>query len=153
MSLTWSHPSSFSLSKWASVSRSICFESSLATQIKCNQCPNVPASPRFTSSQTHPLWCFPLNWQKKWCQPGTFWVCQELRLSQLRKVLTHIPVPETNTLKQGEAWPREETAGSDYLGLRCLFLDMWKIRPGSNFVTSFDDNQFHLNQLLRGTAS
>lgn len=51
MSLTWSTLLSFSLSKWASVSRSICFESSLATQIKCNQCPNVPASPRFTSSQ------------------------------------------------------------------------------------------------------
>lgn len=59
------------------------------------------------------------------------------------RTLTHIPVPETNTLKQGEAWPREETAGNDYLGLRCSFLDMCrKIRPGSILFTSFDDNQF-----------
>ena len=147
MSLTWSTLLSFSLSKWASVSRSICFESSLATQIKCNQCPNVPASPRFTSSQAAH-------------SPGAFhWIDKKkvvsarhiLGMSGARalthnsegRTLTHIPVPETNTLKQGEAWTREETAGNDYLGLRCSFLDMCrKIWPGSILFTSFDDNQF-----------
>lgn len=59
------------------------------------------------------------------------------------RTLTHIPVPETNTrLKQGAAWPKEETAGNDYLGLRCSFLDMCsKILPGSILFSSFDDTQ------------
>ena len=58
------------------------------------------------------------------------------------RTLTHMPVSETNTLKQGEAGPKEETSGNDYLGLRCLFLDMCsKTLPGSILFAFFDEDQ------------
>jgi uncharacterized protein (DUF736 family) len=50
------------------------------------------------------------------------------------------PKSETNKLKQGKAWSKEETAGNDYLGLRFLLLDMCsKILSGSILFASFDE--------------
>lgn len=54
--------------------------------------------------------------------------------------LTHISVSETNKLKQGETWAKEETAGNNYLGLRFLFLGLCsKIFLGSILFAFFDE--------------
>ena len=61
------------------------------------------------------------------------------------KTLADIPTSESYKLKQGEAWPKEETAGNDYLGLRFSFLNMYgKILPGSILFAPLDEAKLTL---------
>lgn len=70
------------------------------------------------------------------------------------RALADIPTSESNKLKQGEAWPKEETAGNDYLGLSFSFLDMCgKILPGSILLASFDEAKLTLANCYKNHQS
>lgn len=135
------HPSVlFTKERHLVVARSTQLECSLATQIKHSLQRFRPVQGFLSAKQPTRLMIF-TELTGKWCEADPFWVYQgpgSPHDSEGRDINSLACIRS----QQGEAWPKEETAGTDYLGLRLSFLDMCsKILPGSIRFASFDEAQ------------